>query len=55
MCKIWEYPNITEKEFHQGMVRVDVFDANTILRNEMIGSFELNLGYKIEQSQNRKT
>lgn len=36
---------MTEKEFFQGSVVLDVYDANTIMRNEMIGRYELNLKY----------
>lgn len=35
---------MNEREFLGGTVQVDVYDANTIMRNEMIGRFEINLG-----------
>lgn len=42
-CLIWEFPKMKRDEFLAGVVTVDVFDANTILRNEIIGRYELDL------------
>jgi len=40
---IWEYPKINREEFLAGVIRVDVYDANTIMRNEIIGRYELDI------------